>query len=446
MKKSLRCLIFLAFLLVCLSACGESGTPTATTAPMTAVTSATSGAAASVTAPATAMTPATAVPSTTEVPSSHSHVFGGWQTVTPADCTRDGLIKRACACGYTEERKMLRSSHEYKDGACLACGAPDPDYVPQIPNTVGAAGGASVLAVQGDWLYFAPTYYELARLRIDGDEGELLYEVSTGRILNINVVGEWVYFYCEGDTAEKSYIARVGTDGTGFEKLVSGTYVGELLVVGDALYFTALKSPYRDFGKDVYPLYRVSTSGGLAVQLHDGAVRELAATKDYLYFVYENEEGATAISCIRHGRTNSTTLFSGKEIGGLSIDGERLYFWQVERVYTVKYESEFLFSSIPILGGAKTLHTTVPYHGEFFCAIGGTVYYDGSPFDVEEEEREEYGLCAYDVAKDGFRLIARATDEQDFYGYAYHAAGPFLVRLYYENEEFSHIVIFDGNE
>lgn len=58
----------------------------------------------------------------------HSHTYGKWSIVTPADCENTGLRKKTCsACGDVVEEKIPALDHDYVNGKCSRCGEADPD-------------------------------------------------------------------------------------------------------------------------------------------------------------------------------------------------------------------------------------------------------------------------------------------------------------------------------
>ena len=52
---------------------------------------------------------------------------------TGATCEEDGVAVYTCACGDTNEEVIPALGHEYENGACVVCGAEDPNKVPATP-------------------------------------------------------------------------------------------------------------------------------------------------------------------------------------------------------------------------------------------------------------------------------------------------------------------------
>ena len=64
-------------------------------------------------------------------PCKSGHDFGKWVQEQDPTCTEPGRQTRTCTrCGQIALREVAPMGHDYKDGACIRCGVPDPDYVP----------------------------------------------------------------------------------------------------------------------------------------------------------------------------------------------------------------------------------------------------------------------------------------------------------------------------
>ena len=71
------------------------------------------------------------VPDSADAP--HTHKYSAEQTVDPT-CTAGGKIVYTCTCGDSYEKAVDALGHRYRDGVCLNCGEPDPNYVPEDEN------------------------------------------------------------------------------------------------------------------------------------------------------------------------------------------------------------------------------------------------------------------------------------------------------------------------
>lgn len=408
MKKRIIATIVLAFALtIIMTYCANNkGTNTAT--PESTQTSAPA------TAPKTSTTateaPKTEKPTPTQVPESteHSHSFGKWSIITEPTCEKEGAKERVCSCGEKEKVVLEITDHEFVDGTCTMCKKTDgtkfvPDYKPGQQNTVGSDMSMGTYCSQGNWIYFSPSAYEIAKITKIGTNKTTVYEVSAGNILNINVVGDWIYFYCEGNTEGKSYIAKVRTDGTGFEKLLSGVRIWNMLVIKDKLFYIAYKNQYSDYSMDCNPLYCISVNGGATKMIHDGAVESLMSDGTYLYFCHKTESDVTSICRVKHDSTAKSTLITFKKGEGtnyFTVRDSKIYFLKFD-----KYSEECTFASIATNGGSYTTYGKIPFYSDFLYAAGSKLYYYGAMYSAGGFPSEECGLVEYDTATKRYKMI-----------------------------------------
>ena len=67
----------------------------------------------------------------------HTHDYGAWTTVKPAECTGEGLQERVCACGERQTQSLAVAGHDLDDlGACAVCGFQEAE-TPSGPVTTG---------------------------------------------------------------------------------------------------------------------------------------------------------------------------------------------------------------------------------------------------------------------------------------------------------------------
>ena len=376
---------------------------------------------------------------TEQKPAPHTHSFGTWQTVRAADCQTEGERKRTCACGEAESEALAIVSHNYVSGVCSMCKKNDPDaFIPDYAagqaNTVGNESSHSRYASQGDWIYFSPTVHGISKIKKDGSQQQAVYSVGTGSVLYINVVGDWIYFYCEGNTAEKSYIAKVKTDGKGLEKIMSGVYVGDMLVVKNTVFFTVANQTYENHAKDHRPLYSVSVNGGISKQIHDGAVISILADANYVYFLQHQEQGNAALYRMKHDTTKKTAILEGVDTNDIALNASKLYFLTADRYGS----SECTMCSISINGGSYTEYGKMPYFTESLYVIGNKLYYLGSGFRGEEW-MEEAGLMEFDPSTKTYRVVK----EEYEYNYLYFTGGLLILECY-ENEKLVALSVYDG--
>ena len=353
----------------------------------------------------------------------HVHAYGEWITVSEATCTQSGTQERVCSCGSKESESVAILSHNYVENICSMCQQRDPsafipDYSAGQANVVGTDVPFSNYTSQAGYLYFSSDGYKINKMKLDRTEIQPVYEVTAGEVFSVNVVGDWIYFYCAGTTVGKSYIAKVRTDGSGFEKLVSSVSVRELLVVKDTIYYTTIPTngEYQSYAKDVLPLYRVSVNGGTPQQIYDGAVEYMVADATYLYFVHSNKDGEKTINRAKHGSTSSSVLLSGKDVGMLSLENSKLYFFVLDR-----YNAEHALASVSNSGGSYTVYGKVVQYSESIHVVGNKAYYMGGLYS-EGDFYEPTGLVEYDLTTKKDKLV-----REDYESFGFASAGALLI-------------------
>lgn len=371
----------------------------------------------------------------------HVHSYGEWVTVAQSTCQKEGSRVRACSCGSKETVKLAKVKHNYVENVCTMCKQNDQsafvsDYAPGEANVVGSDDTDLNYTSQADYVYFSDEN-KIQKIKKSAGTVEAVYKVSAGNVFNVNVVGDWVYFFCQGSTVAKSYIAKVRTDGSGFEKLVTSLNVWEMLVVKDIIYYTTITQDwtYVDYGKDAFPLYSVSVNGGTPIQIHDGAISDLTADATYLYFVHITEDDASTVCRIKHGSTSKSVLLKNTQTIGLSLENSKLYFLVED-----PYDFHVTLASISINGGSYTTYGTLNYIYVSFYVVGNKAYFIGSTPMSEQNPEPPIGLMEYNMSTKTFKLISEKYNENPFAG----VFGTLICESYdYELEKLEYIEIYD---
>ena len=350
--------------------------------------------------------------------SAHTHAYGEWVTVTAATCQKEGSRARVCKCGSQDVEVIKKLPCNYVQNVCTMCNGKEqiafvPDYADGKANVVGSCNAALNYTAQDGYIYCS-NGNKIQKAKKNSEAVETVYKVSSGDLFNVNVVGDWIYFYCGGSTVAKSYIAKVRTDGSGFEKLVSSVGVYEMLAVKDTVYYTTVTEDwtYEDYEKDAFPLYSVSVKGGTPKQIHDGAVTDLTADDTYLYFSHETEGGVRTVCRLKHSNMSKSVLLKNAETLGLSLENSKLYFFVID-----KYDYETLtLASISTSGGSYTTYGKVHCIEASVHVIGNKAYFIGSAPFSEENPEPEFGLMEYDMKAKTFKLIRESEDYIGFVG------------------------------
>ena len=289
-----------------------------------------------------------------------------------------------------------------------------PDYIKGEENIVGSDNANFGFTAQSDYLYYA-NQNEIEKIKRDGSAHQSVYTVSSGSLCNINVIGDWIYFYCKDSTTAKSYIAKVKTDGSGFEKLVSSINVWEMLVVNNIVYYTTFTQnwEYTEYAKDILPLYSLSVNGGTPKQIQDGAVSYLTADGTYLYYSHTTNNDKTTICRIKHSNAKKDILLQNITTVNLTLENSKLYFF-VENIYEPE---NFTLASISINGGSYTTYGKMFCDPNLFHVIGNKAYFIGSAPISENNPEPEYGLTEYSLTTQKFKSIREGDHvEVEFVG------------------------------
>lgn len=368
----------------------------------------------------------------------HVHAYGEWTTVSEATCQKSGTKERVCSCGNKETETIATIPHHYVNNVCTMCKKNassefEPDYEAGQENVVGNDYGFSHYTSQANYLYFSANRKNISKIKNDKTGLQTVYQVTAGSVFNVNVVGDWIYFYCRNSSIEKSYIAKVRTDGSDFEKIVSSVHVEEMLVAKNTVYYTTptTNGKYNDFAKEVLPLYCVSVNGGTPKQLHDGAVSNMVADSTYLYFVHTTESENQNISRVKHGSMKSNVLLSNKEFFKLSLENSKLYFF----VFDI-YDRIYSLASISTSGGSYTVYGKVVQYSEALHVIGNKAYYMGGLYS-ENESSSEAGLVEYDLKTKKGRIVKEDYETSEF-----QFAGDYLFFEKYNSKKLESLTIY----
>jgi len=150
-----------------------------------------------------------------------------------------------------------------------------PDYREGKANTVGNTPnnlsiGRGLVAMQDNWIYYstgnASSY--LYKTQKDGSRKQLVAQ-STDGYLNLNVVGDYIYYTGNG-------VHRIRTDGSQYEML-SEMNAENLFVVGDRAYFKLLDS------KRIYTI-DLSTHEVTVLFSSVDTIGSMTVIDDYVFF------------------------------------------------------------------------------------------------------------------------------------------------------------------
>ncbi|MCL2070763.1 MAG: DUF5050 domain-containing protein [Oscillospiraceae bacterium] len=172
------------------------------------------------------------------------------------------------------------------------------------------------LNVIGEWVYYSSLYGGIHKIKTDSTEWTELTADNAGYV---NVVGDWVY-YSNGDDEGKIY--KIKTDGTERTKLNDdeSEYVG---VVGNLIY-------YSNISDSGWEMYRIRTDGSDREVIIEGDTEYVTIVDNWIYYVNaddtenDDELGIFKINVNGSGKTRLTD--DDGEYINVDDDGEWMYY------------------------------------------------------------------------------------------------------------------------
>jgi hypothetical protein len=266
----------------------------------------------------------------------------GLATLTAEQMTRYGISSEPSTI---DALRILRISVGLTTTAPPVSTTPPSSSINTIGNTSANIYNWGLAAIQGDWIYYANL-----------NDGQKLYKIktdNTGRakvsddiVMNINVVGDWIYY--SGNGGDGWSIYKIRTDGTGRTNLnVNGGLVN---VIGDLIFYKADDALYRmktdgtgnvklvdNFtnysivGDWIY--YTANMIGETYRMRTDGSDKQMEYTIEFLYFMQDDLffGGSPFVSLSVRRKSNNNWSENGRvlEFGGTSyigVGGDWLYF------------------------------------------------------------------------------------------------------------------------
>ncbi len=209
------------------------------------------------------------------------NVVGKTKSETEDEFYRSGLVaKFELKCSDTvPEGKIISqntgSGTTLKRGetvtVCLSAG---------VSNTFGTTPSNALnfgtVTSQGDWVYYVNKNYNwyIYKMRHDGSEKQIAVRHEA---VNVNVVGDWIYFTDENAASKGIYRARL--DGTEITKLITGTYYW-VFVTKDYIFY----SESAHSGK----LYRANLNGSNATVICSDNCQEINYENGWFYYMSGN--------------------------------------------------------------------------------------------------------------------------------------------------------------
>lgn len=232
----------------------------------------------------------------------------------------------------------IKCSNTVKEGAVISQNIDAGEYVKRnstistvisagksntVGNTNANLNNGGTVATQGNWVYYANTYYDygLYKMRNDGSEKQLL---SADTATAINVVGEWVYY--TNENSSNGGIYKVRLDGTRKTKINSNISYW-LYVADDWIYYCD-----SVFGGQ---LYKVRTDGTDNTKICSDECSYINISGDWIYYLSEGKAYK-----MRTDGSSRRLLHNEFEGNSLILSGNVLYMDSSYSYYTYKINTD----------------------------------------------------------------------------------------------------------
>lgn len=154
-----------------------------------------------------------------------------------------------------------------------------------IGNTVGNITNGGIVTQQGDWIYYNNNDKGLYKIKTDGTSRQHL---SLDIAKDINVIGDYLYFYRSSSADKSGGLAKLKNDGTKesleVEEILEPESAYNVIVVDNWIYYGL---PYSS-DSNTEGLYRMKADIGISSKekLYSKSVGSLNIVNGWIYFTY----------------------------------------------------------------------------------------------------------------------------------------------------------------
>lgn len=164
---------------------------------------------------------------------------------------------------YIEDNlSIIRTDKEFKDKDIL------------ISKSQGT--GINRLNIIDDWVFYM-SGKSLNRMRLDGTNNKTIYSMSY--LLDINTIGEWLFFI---NFADNHSIYRIDVNGQNLQRFIN-VEATDIATYGDRLIYS-----YADNDKVYVASINFEGSNRKTEFIADGEIRHLSKSNGYYYYINEN--------------------------------------------------------------------------------------------------------------------------------------------------------------
>lgn len=234
-------------------------------------------------------------------------------------------------------------------------------------RTYRSAMGDIDLTAHGDWVYFINDSEQLERRHVMEGTKEIVYD---GWLTDVNIVDGYVYGYLWQEEDENKGIYRVKLEDKSIERISNHTYVYNMMVVGDWIYFK--KSHEKG-------ILRIKLDGTGQEEVYKGHVNNFIVNKDSIYLIVGG--------VIAHIGTGGDNFYRFEE---------DYFYWYFtlahNKLYATGDKDDNTYLVELTLDGKKTevIYKDMPMLYSDIDVYGDYVYFDDSDGNMLRSALEEY--------------------------------------------------------
>lgn len=165
-------------------------------------------------------------------------IFNGF-TLVPLRFVSEAL---GASVAWNGETKRIDITHQ--ENATAEVKATETSYTPSINRLNGSEVGT--VYADGDWIYYTHPMdeHKIYKMKLDGSMNTKIADVeSTSHLI---VDKDWIYFSSskvighprDYNLSPENGVYKMKTDGSGLQKLLSGTSIAAMSITGDSIYYT----------------------------------------------------------------------------------------------------------------------------------------------------------------------------------------------------------------
>ena len=253
-------------------------------------------------------------------------------------------------------------------------------------NTSSNIINGGIATIQDDWIYYKGNdsnnteKYSINKIKTDGSQKtEIKNDLSDFN--NLNVTGDWIYYYTWNPDTKKGSINKIKTDGSHETEIMHNdserllNYFDNLNVVGDWIYYKEKKtSPnaYYYNADYIYSINKIKTDGSQKTEIisNSDGIYDLNVVGDYIY--YKTDDSQNHINKIKTDGSQKTEIISDSDsIYNLNVVGDWIYYYR----YNLNTNT-YSINKVKIDGSQKTEIISGSHHMYDLNVVGDWIYYD----------------------------------------------------------------------